>query len=150
MPRPHWVIVTGLLLLCGANARGEIYKCTDAAGAVQFSDHPCTGVSTYSGKKSASPEEQDADEHLQKTRRLLDAMRQEREQAEREKAQRKAAAEKRQHECISARDYLRNVTQASSLYRLDEQGNRVILSDEERSRATDDARARVAQWCNRP
>jgi hypothetical protein len=148
MLRPLRVIVLGLLLLCGASARGEIYKCTDAAGAVQFSDHPCTGVSTYIGRKAAASDAQVPDEHLQKTQRLLDAMQQEREQAEREKAQQKAAAEKRQHECANARDYLRNVTQASNLYRLDEQGNRVILSDEERSRATDDAHARVAKWCN--
>jgi hypothetical protein len=148
MLRPQHVIVLGLLLLCGASARGEIYKCTDAAGAVTFSDHPCTGVTTYIGKKSASPEAQGPDEHMQKTRRLLDALQQEREQAEQEKAQQKAAAEKRQHECLSARDYLRNVTQASNLYRLDDQGNRVIITDEERNRATDDAHARVAKWCN--
>jgi len=148
MPSQQRVIVLGLLLLCGAGARGEIYKCTDAAGAVQFTDHPCSGVSTYIGRKADPSAAQDADESLQKTRRLLDAMQQEREQAEREKAQQKAAAEKRQHECASARDYLRNVTLASNLYRLDEQGNRVILSDEERSRATDAAHARVSKWCN--
>jgi hypothetical protein len=148
MFRPQRVIVLGLLLLCGASARGEIYKCTDATGTVQFSDRPCTGVSTYIGNKTAAPEAQDPDDHRQKTQRLLDALQEEREQAKREKAQQKAAAEKRQHECLSARDYLRNVTQASHLYRLDEQGNRVILSDEERNRATETARARVAQWCN--
>ena len=148
MPSLQRVIALGLLLLCGASARGEVYKCTDAAGTVQFTDHPCTGVSTYIGRKAEPTEAQDADEHLQKTRRLLDAMQQEREQAEREKAQQKAAAEKRQHECVNARDYLRSVTRASGIYRLDEQGNRVILSDEERSRATDDAHARVAKWCN--
>jgi len=148
MPSPQRAIVLGLLLLCGASASGEVYKCTDAAGAVQFTDHPCTGVSTYIGRKAEPTEDPGVDEHLQKTQRLLDALQQEREQAEQEKAQQKAAAEKRQHECVSARDYLRNITQASSIYRLDEQGNRVILSDEERSRATDDAHARVAKWCN--
>jgi hypothetical protein len=148
MLRPQRVIALGLLLLCSALARGEIYKCTDASGAVQFSDHPCTGVSTYSGRKSAPPDAQGPDEQLQKTRRLLDAMQQEREQAQREKAQQKAAAEKRRHECLDARDDLRNITQASHLYRLDEQGNRVILTDEERKRATESARARVAQSCN--
>jgi Domain of unknown function (DUF4124) len=142
------VIVLCVLLLCCAGASGEVYKCTDAAGEVQFTDHPCTGVSTYVGRKAAATEEQGTDEHLQKTQRLLDAMQQEREQAEQEKAQQKAAAEKRQHECANARDYLRNVAQASNLYRLDEQGNRVILSDEERNGATDDAHARVAKWCN--
>ena len=148
MLRPQRVIIPGLLLLCVASARGEIYKCTDAAGTVQFTDHPCTGVSTYIGRKADPSEGQGTDEHLQKTRRLLDALQQEREQAEQEKAQQKAAAEKRQYECANARDYLRNVTRASNLYRLDEQGNRVILSDEERNRATDDAHARVAKWCN--
>jgi hypothetical protein len=148
MLRTQRVIVLCLLLLCGAGAHGEVYKCPDAAGAVQFTDHPCTGVSTYIGRKAAATEEQGPDEQLQKTRRLLDALQQEREQAQREKAQQKAAAEKRQRECASARDYLRNVIRASSVYRLDEQGNRVILSDEERSRATDDAHARVAKWCD--
>ena len=148
MLRTQRVIVLCLLLLCGAGARGEVYKCTDAAGAVQFTDHPCTGVSTYIGRKAAATEEQGPDEQLQKTRRLLDALQQEREQAQREKAQQKAAAEKRQRECASARDYLRNVIRASSVYRLDEQGNRVILSEEERSRATDDAHAQVAKWCD--
>jgi hypothetical protein len=148
MTSPQRVIVLCLLLLCVASARGEVYKCTDAAGEVQFTDHPCTGVSTYVGRKAAPTEEQGPDEHMEKTRRLLDAMQQEREQAEREKAQQKAAAEKRQRECASARDYLRNVSNASNLYRLDEKGNRVILSDEERNNATDAARARVAQWCD--
>lgn len=148
MPRAPSVIALGLLLLCGASARGEIYKCTDATGAVQFSDRPCTGVSTFIGKKAPPPQAQSPDEHLQKTRRLLDAMRQEREQAEREKAEQKAKADKRKRECLNARDDLRNITQASHLYRLDEQGNRVILSDEERNRATGETRARVAQWCD--
>ncbi len=148
MLRSQRVIVLGLLLLFGVSARGEIYKCTGANGAVQFTDHPCDTDSTVIPRKAAPPEAEGPDEHLLKTRRLLDAMRQEREQAEQEKAQQKAELEKRQHECLSARDYLRNVTQASNLYRLDEKGNRVFLSDEERSRATDDAHARVAQWCN--
>ena len=148
MPRAPSVIALGLLLLCGASARGEIYKCADATGAVQFSDRPCSGVSTYIGKKTAPPPAQEPDEQLQKTRRLLDAMQQEREQAKREQAQQKAAAEKRKHECLNARDDLRNITQAGHLYRLDEEGNRVILSDEERNRATEAARARVAQWCD--
>jgi hypothetical protein len=148
MFRLQRVIVLGLLLLCGASARGEIYKCTDATGAVQFSDRPCTDVSTYIGNKAALPEAQGPDDHRQKTQRLLDALQEEREQAKREKAQQKAAAEKRKHDCLNARDDLRNITQASHLYRLDDQGNRVILSDEERNRATEETRARVAQWCN--
>ena len=148
MPSTQRVIVLCLLLLCGASAHGEIFKCTDANGTVQFTDHPCDTDATVIPRKAAPADTEGPDEHLQKTRRLLDAMRQERQQAEQQKAEQKAAAEKRRHECIKARDDLRNITQASQLYRLDEQGNRVILSDDERNRATVDAQARVAQSCN--
>jgi uncharacterized protein DUF4124 len=148
MPRSPYVIALGLLL-CSACARGEIFKCTDANGAVQFTDHPCGGDSTVITKKTAPPAEaQTPDEHLQKTQRLLDALQAEREQAKHDQEQRKAETEKRKHNCINARDDLRNITEAGRLYRLDEQGNRVILSDPERTRATDEARGQVAQWCD--
>ena len=75
-------------------------------------------------------------------------MQQEREQAEQRRRNRRRRRKSASMSALNARDYLRNVTQASNLYRLDEQGNRVILSDEERNRATDDAHARVAKWCN--
>ena len=141
------VTVLGLLLLGGAGAHGEVFKCTDASGAVQFTDHPC-GTETTVFPKGATPEEADGpDEHLQKTRRLLDAMEHERQQAEQQKAEQQAAAEKRKQRCARARDYLSNVNRASHLYRLDDQGNRVVLSDPERASATEEARARVAQWC---
>jgi hypothetical protein len=139
--------VLAVLLLCGASARGEVFKCTDASGAVQFTDHPCGTESTVIPRKAAAPAAEEPDEHLRKTERLLDAMRHEREEAEQQKATQQAEEEKRRRECLNARDDLRNVTQASHLYRLDEQGNRVILSDAERSRATEDTKARVAKWC---
>jgi hypothetical protein len=147
MSRPVKIMTLGLLL-CSACARGGIFKCTDASGAVQFTDHPCGSDSTVIMKTTAPPDAPTPDENMQKTQRLLHALEAEREQAKREKEQRKLEAEKRKHNCNNARDDLRNITEAGRLYRLDEQGKRVILSDQERTRATDDARARVAQWCN--
>jgi len=139
--------VLGLLLLGGAGAHGEVFKCTGASGSVQFTDHPCGTESTVF-PKGAAPEDADGpDEQLQRTRRLLDAMEHERQEAEQQKAEQQAAAEKRTQQCARARDYLNNVNRASQLYRLDEQGNRVVLSDQERATATEEARARVAQWC---
>jgi hypothetical protein len=142
-----YTIVLGLLL-GSACARGEIFKCTDTGGTVQFTDHPCNGDATVIRKTTAPPQAQGPDEHMQKTQRLLDALQAEREQAKREQAQRKAEAETRKRKCNYARDSLATITRASRLYRLDAQGKRVILSDEERSRATDKARSRVAGWCD--
>ena len=147
MSQPQRAILLGLLLLCGGAARAEVFKCTDASGAVQFTDHPCGTDSTVIPRKAAPTEADEPDDHLKKTQRLLDAMRHERLQAEQQKAEQQAAADKRRRACLNARDDLRNITRASHLYRLDAQGNRVVLSDEERRRATEDTKARVAQWC---
>jgi len=147
MVYPRRAIVPGLLLLCAAGAHAGVFQCTDANGTVQFTDHPCGTDSTVFPKTTTGSEADEPDEHLQKTQRLLDAMRHEREQAAQQKAEQQAEAEKRRRACANARDHLRNITQASHLYRLDDQGNRVVFSDEERTHATDEARARVAKWC---
>ena len=43
---------------------------------------------------------------------------------------------------------MRGVTQARALYRLDEDGNRVVLSFEERAAAEQQAREAVEQLCD--
>jgi hypothetical protein len=42
---------------------------------------------------------------------------------------------------------LRNITRARALYRLDEDGNRAVLSFEERAAAEQQTRAAVEHWC---
>jgi hypothetical protein len=148
MAYPRRAIFPGLLLLWAAGAHAGVFKCTDVNGVVQFTDHPCGTDSTVFPKTTTGSEADEADEHRQKTLRLLDAMRHEREQAAQQKAEQQAEAEQRRRACANARDDLRNITQASHLYRLDEQGNRVIFSEEERTHATNQARARVTKWCN--
>jgi hypothetical protein len=43
---------------------------------------------------------------------------------------------------------LRNISQARALYRLDEDGNRIVLSFEERAAAEERAQAAVERWCD--
>lgn len=43
----HRIIASGLiLLLCAANAYGDIYKCVSSDGVVKFSDEPCSEKAT--------------------------------------------------------------------------------------------------------
>ena len=55
--------------------------------------------------------------------------------------------ERRQKNCNNARDRYQRIISASRLYDLDEQGNRVTLTDDQRARSTERARAEVEQWC---
>jgi hypothetical protein len=141
------VLVVAALLLCSPGVRGEIYKCTDAHGTVRYSDQPCEGKSTIITPRVAPQADGNSAERMDKTRRLLRAYQEEHAEEQRRRAEQQAEKEQRQRNCANARDRLRQYTQASRLYQLDEGGNRVILSDEERRRATENARAEVARWC---
>ena len=128
--------------------QATIYKCTDEDGVTQFRDAPC-GQNTTRYAPGAVPESaEEAAQRLEKTQRLLRAYDVENaERSRREKAAQMARAEAEKN-CSAARDTLRNVTQARALYRLDEDGNRVVLSFNERAASEEQARAAVAHWCN--
>ena len=140
------VLLAGLLMSGPASA--QLYKCTDAAGKVQYTDTPC-GESAASIRKPVAPSSPAAtqDERMQKTRRLLDAMEAERNEEKRLSEQVRAEKEKRKRNCGIARDRYRQLTTASRLYDLDEEGNRIILNDVERAQAEARARADVEEWC---
>ena len=85
---------------------------------------------------------------MQKTRRLLDAMEAERNEEKRNAEQARAEKEKRKRNCGIARERYRQLTSASRLYDLDEEGNRVILNDPQRAQVEARAKADVEQWCD--
>lgn len=141
------VLLAGLLMSAPVSA--QVYKCTDATGKIQYTDTPC-GESATSIRKPVAPPSPTAsqDERMQKTRRLLDAMEAERNEEKRNAEQARAEKEKRKRNCGIARDRYRQLTTASRLYDLDEEGNRVILNDNERASAEARAKADVEEWCD--
>jgi hypothetical protein len=148
MIRLAWGVMAVLFSMATPVSAG-VYKCTDEQGRVQYTDTPC-GESATSFRKQTTPAGPAAtqDERMQKTQRLLDAMEAERNEEQRQAAQAKAEKEKRRRNCGIARDRYRRLTTASRLYDLDEQGNRVILNDQQRTDAEARAKAAVEQWCD--
>jgi hypothetical protein len=143
----HSAPVAVLLVLLATPAAAEIYKCTDANGSTRYTDTPCGETSTALKKHSAPPASASPDARTQKTRRLLDAMEAERNQEKQAEAEQKAEKERRQRNCNNARDRYQRIVSASRLYDLDEQGNRVTLTDDQRARSTERSRAEVERWC---
>jgi len=144
-----FLVPVTVLVLFGSPVSAQVYKCTDASGGVQYSDTPC-GSSTLSLHKlggtasgAAAP-----DVRMEKTQRLLDAIRDERQQKQHNAEEAKAELEQRRNRCNHARDYLRNLERANRVYKLDESGNRVYLQDDAREKSLEQARANVKNWCN--
>ena len=139
------------MLLSWSIAAAEVFKCTGADGGVQYRDSPCDSR-VHSLRRidgSVSPAGAAApDVRMDKTQRLLDAMRDERQQKQLQAEEEKAEREQRQKRCNYARDYLRNMERAGRVYSLDESGKRVYLPDDAREQSLEQARENVKRWCN--
>ena len=140
--------VAVLVGLFTAPAFADIYKCTDANGKTQYTDKPCAGESSVFTPRKAPVADEDNDARMHKTHKLLNALEAERNQEKKAAAEQQAEKERRQRNCNNARDRYRAITQASRVYELDKDGNRVVMNDAQRAQSTERARAEVAHWCN--
>jgi len=85
---------------------------------------------------------------MEKTRKLLNAYEAERQQAREQEEKQKELAEKRKRSCITARDNLRQYQSYGGIYRLDKEGSRVYISDQERITLLEQSREKVAEYCD--
>jgi hypothetical protein len=136
-----------VLLSTALPVHAEIYKCTDAQGKTQYSDAPCGDGATLFVPEAAPAPAGDAQQRMEKTQRLLRAYEAENMEQERAEAEARDQREQAAKNCEQARNRLRFVSEARSLYRLDEDGNRVVFSFEEREQSEQQARSEVERWC---
>ena len=137
-----------LAVLCGLltlPAAAEIHRCTGADGSAVFSDVPCGEAATViKPLKPVNPA--DSSQRNDRRDRLLRAFEEERQLEREQAAEEKAERAKRAHKCAEAKDDLRVMKQAGRMYDLDDNGNRVYLSDTQRAEAFRDMRAAVEHW----
>ena len=135
-------------LLTSTNGLAEIYKCRDAQDKVQYADKPCEGESVVITPRVAPKVEEKSEQRMQKTQRLLRAYQEENIQKKEQEAEVRAEKQARKRNCAKARDRYEGFIRASRIYRLDDEGNRVVYSDEERLQTTEQARLEVERWCD--
>jgi len=78
----------------------------------------------------------------------LNAYQIERQQKREQQAERKEQEEERRQNCNRARDNMRRYNDYGSIYRLDDGGNRIYLSEQERNSLLQRSREEVARWCS--
>jgi hypothetical protein len=138
----------GCLLFGVLSVQAAAYRWVDEKGQVHFGDQPggsqSQQIKTRPG--SATPRA-DQQRRIEKTYQLLDAYETDRRRKQEQKAKRKEQAEKQKRNCALARDRQRQYTDAGRIYRLDNDGKRSYMSDQERESLLQRSRENVARWC---
>lgn len=132
-----------LLLLAGlalqAHAQGGLYKWVDEKGVVHYSDTPPPGKG---GQKLRTPSQPPLDgaSSPQRSRSWQEQLQDSNERRFQDEKRQKEAQQKAQEadqKCLRARNALDSLKRERPLYRVDQQGERVFMEDEERRRLVD-------------
>jgi len=142
------------LLFYSAQA-AEIYKWVDSEGNVHYGERPPahgakqlnirpSGSSIDDNEPATSPAKTDPKTQRDKMIKAMEGdrlARQEKKQKQHEQQQ------KRKMQCAQAKDTLRRYTRASSLYKLDADGNRIALPESVKQQQTKSLVADIKKWC---
>ena len=142
------VAIAFAITLVASPANGQVYRWVDETGRVHYSDRP----QSESAEQIATPKSPPPTKALEQNRaikrqRLLDAFAKEREEQAAAKAKQEDEQKERKVRCARAKDRLQRYQDAQYIYDLDENGNEVVFSFEERARFETEARENVRKWC---
>lgn len=154
--RPVLILFIIVLIFSTNVFAGKIYKWTDAEGNVHFGERPPdSGASEVRIKQRGGVET--TDKPSGKTDPVVDPKQQRDKMIRAMEADRLTRQEKRQErqkqqqdhkmQCARARDRLRQYKAASSLYRLDAEGNRHTLPDSVRQGEITRLQTDINKWC---
>jgi hypothetical protein len=140
-----WVLAAGLLAVPICQA--ELYRWVDEHGQTHFADSPPHSQPHEIAVRPPPAAAQSPQRRVDKTRRLLNAFEHERQQQREQTAKKKQQAEEQHRNCLQARDNLRQYRESGSIYRLDDRGERVYLSDHQRATLILEYQDAVARHC---
>jgi len=127
----------------------KVYKWVDELGNTHYGDSPQGNTPHEEIHVHKTPEiDPSVNTRKERTDRLIDSFAQERHE---KKAEREAAAaEKKRRElaCSEARETYAKYESSAFLYRKNEDGERVILNDDEYAEAMVKSQAEVDRWCD--
>ncbi|MET0067200.1 MAG: DUF4124 domain-containing protein [Candidatus Thiodiazotropha sp.] len=137
--------------LCAAEPLGAgVYRWTDAQGQVHYSDRPvgesAREVPIRKSPKESLPKGDDA-QRQERTRRMLEVYQEDREKKQEALQKQIQEREKRQRNCIVARDRYQSHSQASGIYSFKKDGDRQYLDDAARQKYMQKLKAEIDKWC---
>ncbi|MGH8659211.1 MAG: DUF4124 domain-containing protein [Gammaproteobacteria bacterium] len=149
MKQRWWVLIWAFAASSQSLGAG-IYKWVDEQGKVQYTqtpppDKPATRFETR-------PEPVDTEgalEKLEQQKDKSDAFFKERDTQTKELKKSEQEAAKRSEQCARARENLAQLETINRLFRTDEAGDRVKMTEEERQAGITTARSQIKEYCNK-
>ena len=133
-----------------SDVAAEVYKWVDEKGNVHFGDRPGDSkaekidIKESAGSPTVEP---GLENRREKQQKLLDLMEEERKEKKEKKAKLKEEKEERKKMCIEAKDYQKSFKEAGAIYDLDDEGNRVFYSKDERKAREKEIADKINKWC---
>lgn len=152
-PSLKLLLVASLCLsaaLLQSPARGEMYKWTNAAGEVQYTQTPPPGGIKTEVIQGAPPPADDPDkitEKLQNEVEAMDETRASQEKASKEKSLRQEIDAAYEKNCISSRNNLATLQEGGRKRYLTPDGQVIRLSEEERQQRINEAKDQIDEFC---
>ena len=140
-----------LLLAClclSSNASAEIYKWVDDQGRTHYGDRPADEADSLQVDISKKGHIDSDVDRAEKRQRLLNAMQEDRLRKQQQADQQREQQQYAKRQCALARDRLKQYENVGYLYRLDENGNRVVIPTEKREQLTEKLRDDIRKNCN--
>lgn len=144
----HWLLV---FLLLPLPTMAGVYKWTDANGQVHFGDRPPAEKTAEEVTINAEPPGKDAaaSERIRKMNEFLGQRQAEREVRQAEEAKIQRRAEMQEARCRKLKAQLKHMASVSTFYNLNEDGEKVFVSEEDNTRIRERFSQRVRQACGK-
>ncbi len=142
-----WLLLSWLFLPLAAGAQG-LYKWVDDKGVVHYSDTPPAGKAGSPLKVRPQPPLNDQSPPPSRSwqEQLQDSNERRYQEEKQQKAQQQKARES-EEKCRRARYALDSLKRERPLYRVDNQGERVYMEDEERKRLSEGWQKQADAYC---
>ncbi|WP_297793396.1 DUF4124 domain-containing protein [uncultured Marinobacter sp.] len=139
-----------LLLLSPTTSLAEVYRWVDSEGRTHFGDRPPAQAASQEVKVESAPARVDdaARDRQQKMNAFLEQRQQERDQQRAADAKAEKQAAKRAELCTRLRARLKHMDSVSTFYNLNEEGERVFVSESENTRIRERFRKKVNETCS--
>jgi len=136
------------VLLFSATLHAEIYKWVNDKGQIQYGDKPVDNAKKIDIVEEASKVNiVNKKQRQEKRNRLLESFAADRKEKNKKQVKIRKKQKRLQKSCVRAKDRLRHYQRASSLYNLDNKGNRITLSYKRRENTIQKLKASIRRHC---
>jgi lysyl-tRNA synthetase class II len=134
-------------LLCTTASAAEVYKWEDDQGQVHYGRKPPDDGATAIEIKPHHESDQATLKRIEKNEKLLRVYEEERQISKQEAMEARKEEEERRNQCTRAKKALDNLDYGGRLYRLNENGEKVFLSEEDRNKERQAIRKQMKKVC---